>query len=88
VLFDIESIEAQQHRRNPLQHRIEARRLVEQPGQTYSRFPQFSRRPIGTQTPDGLGRAPCGTNDGKAWSSSHTSARFTPADFCPCRVEM
>ena len=32
MLFDIESIEAQQHRRNLLRRRIEARRLGEQPG--------------------------------------------------------
>jgi radical SAM protein len=81
VLFDIKSTEAQHYRRYLLQRRTEARRLGQQPAQTYSRVPQFSQMPIGMETPDGVGRAPRGINDGKGFVFISHLGEVFPSGF-------
>lgn len=83
VLFDIKSTEAQHYRRYLLQRRIETRRFGQEPAQTYSRIPQFSQIPIGTETPDGIGRAPRGINDGKGFVFISHVGEVYPSGFLP-----
>jgi AdoMet-dependent heme synthase len=83
VLFDIKSTEAQHYRRYLLQRRAEAGRRGEQPAQTYSRIPQFSPMPVGTETPDGIGRAPRGINDGKGFVFISHLGEVYPSGFLP-----
>jgi radical SAM protein len=82
ALFDIKSTEAQHYRRYLLQRRTEARRLGEQPGQSYSRIPQFMQAPVGATT-DGIGRAPRGINDGKGFVFISHLGEVYPSGFLP-----
>jgi radical SAM protein with 4Fe4S-binding SPASM domain len=82
ALFDIKSTEAQHYRRYLLQRRTEARRLGEQPGQSYSRIPQFMQAPVGATT-DGIGRAPRGINDGKGFVFISNLGEVFPSGFLP-----
>ena len=83
VLFDIKSTEAQHYRRYLLQRRTEARRRGEQPTPKYPRIPQFSQVPLGTETPDGIGRAPRGINDGKGFVFISHLGEVYPSGFLP-----
>jgi radical SAM protein len=83
VLFDIKCNEAQHYRRYLLQRRIEARRLGQQPAQTYNRIPQFSQIPVGMETPDGNGRAPSSINDGKGFVFISHLGEVYPSGFLP-----
>ena len=83
VLFDIKSTEAQHYRRFLLQRRIEARRLGEQPASTFQRIPQLSPVPNGLETPDGIGRAPRGINDGKGFVFISHLGEVYPSGFLP-----
>lgn len=83
VLFDINSTEVQHYRRYLLQRRTEGRRLSEQPAQTYNRMPQFSQSPVGMDTPDGIGHAPCGINDGKGLVFISHVGEVYPSGFLP-----
>src|SRR5271165_5177071 len=82
ALFDINSSEAQHYRRYLLQRRTEARRMGEQPAQTYNRMPQCSPSPAEVEIPDGIGRAPRGINDGKGLVFISHLAKSIPADSC------
>ncbi|HVP54593.1 MAG TPA: TIGR04053 family radical SAM/SPASM domain-containing protein [Candidatus Eisenbacteria bacterium] len=83
ALFDIKSTEAQHYRRYVLQRRTEARRRGEKPDSTYPRMPQFSQSPIGVETPDGIGRAPRGINDGKGFVFISHLGEVYPSGFLP-----
>jgi AdoMet-dependent heme synthase len=83
VLFDIKSTEAQHYRRYLLQRRTEVRKLGQRPAQTYSRIPQFSQSPIGMETPDGIGRATRGINDGKGFVFISHLGEVYPSGFLP-----
>jgi AdoMet-dependent heme synthase len=83
VLFDIKSTEAQHYRRYLLQRKTEARRLGEQPASTFPRIPQLSPRPDGMETPDGIGRAPRGINDGKGFVFVSHLGEVYPSGFLP-----
>ena len=83
VLFDIKSTEAQHYRRYLLQRRTEARRRGEQPTPKYPRIPQFSQVPLGTETPDGIGRAPRSINDGKGFVFISHLGEVYPSGFLP-----
>ena len=74
VKFDIKSTEAQHYRRFLLQRRTEEKRK----GNAQSR-PAI----LGTNTADGIGRAPRGINDGKGFVLSLTWERCSPAGSCP-----
>ena len=76
VLFDIKSTEAQHYRRYLLQRRTELRRQGATPA---NKLPHF----IGISTPDGIGRARKGINDGKGFVFiSHVGEVF-PSGFLP-----
>ncbi len=83
VLFDIKSTEAQHYRRFLLQRRTEARRLGQEPGRTFRRFPQFSPSPVAAESPDGIGRAPRGINDGKGFVFISHLGEVYPSGFLP-----
>ena len=83
VLFDIKSTEAQHYRRYLLQRRTEAKRQGEQPHATYPRMPQCAPSPIGMETPDGIGRAPRGINDGKGFVFISHVGEVYPSGFLP-----
>lgn len=76
VLFDIKSTEAQHYRRFLLQKRTEARRAGADPG---TKLPHF----IGVSTPDGIGRAPKGINDGKGFVFISHQGEVFPSGFLP-----
>ena len=83
VLFDIKSTEAQHYRRYLLQRRTEARRMGEKSAATFNRLPQFAQQPIGIETPDGIGRAPRGINDGKGFVFVSHTGEVYPSGFLP-----
>ena len=76
VLFDIKSTEAQHYRRYLLQRRTEIRR---QGGVPPDKVPQF----LGVGTPDGIGRAPRGINDGKGFAFISHIGEVYPSGFLP-----
>jgi len=82
VLFDIKSTEAQHYRRFLLQRRTEERRRGEIPGDAFHRFPQWTAKPIGMQTDDGIGRA-SGINDGKGFVFISHLGEVFPSGFLP-----
>ena len=74
VSFDIKSTEAQHYRRFLLQRRTEEKRN----GNAQSMPPFF-----GTGTPDGIGRAPRGINDGKGFVFISHLGEVFPSGFLP-----
>src|SRR6185369_10321742 len=74
VKFDIKSTEAQHYRRFLLQRRTEEKRK----GNVPSNSPM-----IGTSTPDGIGRAPRGINDGKGFVFVSHLGEVFPSGFLP-----
>lgn len=82
VMFDIKSTEAQHYRRYLLQRRTEARRRGQDAAGTYQRVPQYGELPIG-MTPDGIGRAPRGINDGKGFVFISHLGEVFPSGFLP-----
>jgi AdoMet-dependent heme synthase len=83
VMFDIKSTEAQHYRRFLLQRRTESRRLGQQPAPLFRRLPQYADVPIGMETPDGIGRAPRGINDGKGFVFISHLGEVFPSGFLP-----
>lgn len=76
VLFDIKSTEAQHYRRYLLQRRTELRRQGATPP---DKLPHF----IGVSTPDGIGRARKGINDGKGFVFISHMGEVYPSGFLP-----
>ncbi len=74
VSFDIKSTEAQHYRRFLLQKRIEDRK----PGSGKKLLPF-----LGVSTPDGIGRAPKGINDGKGFVFVSHRGEVFPSGFLP-----
>jgi len=74
VEFDIKSTEAQHYRRFLLQRRTEEKRKG-----SASPLPPM----IGTTTPDGIGRAPRGINDGKGFVFISHLGEVFPSGFLP-----
>jgi radical SAM protein len=74
VSFDIKSTEAQHYRRFLLQRRTEEKHK----GNGHSRPASF-----GTGTPDGIGRAPRGINDGKGFVFISHLGEVFPSGFLP-----
>ena len=83
VVFDIKSTEAQHYRRFLLQRRTEMRRRSQDPASTFQRFPQYADVPMGMETPDGIGRAPRGINDGKGFVFISHMGEVFPSGFLP-----
>jgi AdoMet-dependent heme synthase len=83
VFFDIKSTEAQHYRRYLLQRRTEARRLGQQPDETFHRVPQFDPAAMATDASDGIGRAPRGINDGKGFVFISHVGEVYPSGFLP-----
>ena len=83
VFFDIKSTEAQHYRRYLLQRRTEARRLGQQPDETFHRAPQFAQEAVGADASDGIGRAPRGINDGKGFVFISHVGEVYPSGFLP-----
>lgn len=83
VLFDIKSTEAQHYRRYLLQRRTEARSRGERADESFPRMPQLSHVPSGNDTPDGIGRAPRGINDGKGFVFISHLGEVFPSGFLP-----
>jgi len=83
VFFDIKSTEAQHYRRYLLQRRTEARRLGQQPDETFHRIPQFAQSAMGADGSDGIGRAPRGINDGKGFVFISHVGEVYPSGFLP-----
>jgi AdoMet-dependent heme synthase len=77
VAFDIKSTEAQHYRRFLLQRRTEAKHK----GNGHSLSPS-----PGTGTPDGIGRAPRGINDGKGFVFISHLGEVFPSGFLPISV--
>ena len=73
VKFDIKSTEAQHYRRFLLQRRTEEKRKGYVPS-----APMF-----GLNTPDGIGRAPRGINDGKGFAFVSHTGEVYPSGFLP-----
>jgi radical SAM protein len=74
VSFDIKSTEAQHYRRFLLQKRVEDRK----PGSGKKLLPF-----LGVSTPDGIGRAPKGINDGKGFVFISHRGEVFPSGFLP-----
>jgi radical SAM protein len=74
VKFDIKSTEAQHYRRFLLQRRTEEKRK--------GNIPSASAM-LGTGTPDGIGRAPRGINDGKGFVFISHLGEVFPSGFLP-----
>ena len=74
VSFDIKSTEAQHYRRFLLQKRVEDRK----PGSGKKLLPF-----LGVSTPDGIGRAPKGINDGKGFVFVSHRGEVYPSGFLP-----
>jgi radical SAM protein len=74
VSFDIKSTEAQHYRRFLLQRRAEEKRKGN--GQSFSPL-------LRAGTPDGIGRAPCGINDGKGFVFISHLGEVFPSGFLP-----
>jgi radical SAM protein with 4Fe4S-binding SPASM domain len=72
VKFDIKSTEAQHYRRFLLQRRTEEKRKGH-------RLPSM----LGMSTPDGIGRAPRGINDGKGFVFISHLGEVFPSGFLP-----
>ncbi len=83
VMFDIKSTEAQHYRRFLLQRRPELRRRAQRPAPQFSRIPQYAQMPMGMETPDGIGRAPRGINDGKGFVFISHLGEVFPSGFLP-----
>ena len=83
VLFDIKSTEAQHYRRFLLQRRTEFRQEQRKAGAGPFRMPHFLQSPMGTMTPDGIGRAPRGINDGKGFVFISHAGEVYPSGFLP-----
>lgn len=83
VMFDIKSTEAQHYRRFLLQRRTELRRRSQQADSALGRIPQYDEMPIGMETPDGIGRAPRGINDGKGFVFISHLGEVFPSGFLP-----
>ncbi|HEY1732478.1 MAG TPA: TIGR04053 family radical SAM/SPASM domain-containing protein [Terriglobales bacterium] len=83
VMFDIKSTEAQHYRRFLLQRRTELRRRAQRPAPQFSRNPQYAQMPMDMQTPDGIGRAPRGINDGKGFVFISHLGEVFPSGFLP-----
>ena len=83
VIFDIKSTEAQHYRRFLLQRRTELRRRSQRPAPEFSRIPQYAQMPMGMETPDGIGRAPRGINDGKGFVFISHLGEVFPSGFLP-----
>lgn len=81
AMFDIKSTEAQHYRRFLLQRRTELRR--QRPAVTFPRVPQYAQLPTDTETPDGIGRAPRGINDGKGFVFISHLGEVFPSGFLP-----
>jgi radical SAM protein len=81
AMFDIKSTEAQHYRRFLLQRRTESRRQA--PAVTFQRIPQYAQMPTDTETPDGIGRAPRGINDGKGFVFISHLGEVFPSGFLP-----
>ena len=73
VKFDIKSTEAQHYRRFLLQRRTEEKRK--------GNLPAIAM--LGTSTPDGIGRAPRGINDGKGFVFISHRGEVFPSGFLP-----
>jgi len=73
VKFDVKSTEAQHYRRFLLQRRTEEKRKGNQP----------SAAMLGAVTPDGIGRAPRGINDGKGFVFVSYRGEVFPSGFLP-----
>ena len=73
VKFDIKSTEAQHYRRFLLQRRTEEKRKGNAPAIAM----------LGTSTPDGIGRAPRGINDGKGFVFISHRGEVFPSGFLP-----
>jgi radical SAM protein with 4Fe4S-binding SPASM domain len=73
VEFDIKSTEAQHYRRFLLQRRTEEKRKGNR------NIPPM----VGTSTPDGIGRAPRGINDGKGFVFVSHLGEVFPSGFLP-----
>ncbi len=74
VSFDIKSTEAQHYRRFLLQKRVDDRK----PGSGKKLIPF-----LGVSTPDGIGRAPKGINDGKGFVFVSHRGEVYPSGFLP-----
>jgi AdoMet-dependent heme synthase len=74
VKFDIKSTEAQHYRRFLIQRRTEERRKGK-----VAHLPQM----FGVSTPDGIGRAPRGINDGKGFVFISHVGEVYPSGFLP-----
>ncbi len=83
VMFDIKSTEAQHYRRFLLQRRTESRRSDSGLPPEFSRIPQYAQMPMGMETPDGIGRAPRGINDGKGFVFISHLGEVFPSGFLP-----
>jgi radical SAM protein len=81
AMFDIKSTEAQHYRRFLLQRRTESRR--QRPAVSFPRIPQYAQMPIDTETPDGIGRAQRGINDGKGFVFISHLGEVFPSGFLP-----
>lgn len=88
VSFDIKTTEAQHYRRYVLQRRAEERKrsgygATVRVASARPKAPAFLTHVAGLDTPDGVGRAPHGINDGKGFVFiSHTGEVF-PSGFLP-----
>ena len=49
----------------------------------FPRIPQLSQMPVGVETPDGIGRAPRGINDGKGFVFVSHTGEVYPSGFLP-----
>lgn len=76
VSFDIKSTEAQHYRRFLVQKRVAEKR---RPGFDGSKVKPF----LGVSTPDGIGRAPKGINDGKGFVFISHRGEVYPSGFLP-----
>jgi len=74
VPFDIKTTAAQHYRRVVMQRRAEARRRGEEAPR---------RRLVGRETPDGIGRAPQGVNDGQGFVFVSHTGEVYPSGFLP-----
>jgi radical SAM protein len=83
VIFDIKSTEAQHYRRFLLQRRTELRRRGGHPTAACSLIPPYAKMPMGMETPDGIGRAPRGINDGKGFVFISHLGEVFPSGFLP-----
>ena len=75
VRFDIKSTEAQHYRRFLLQQRVRERKA----GTPTAKSLPF----LGVNTPDGIGRAPKGINDGKGFAFISHTGEVYPSGFLP-----